>query len=227
MTVRENLAFGLRRRGVAKAEIDARVRAVAETLGLAGLLDRKPASLSGGQRQRVALGRAIVREPKVFLFDEPLSNLDAALRSSTRGELIRLHQRLRATMIYVTHDQVEAMTMGQRICIVNDGRVVQVGAPLAVYHNPADVFVAGFLGTPPMNLFPATLEKGASGFGARIAAGVIPLRGWVDAALAPLTGRAVTLGVRPEAVRLAPSGARRRVSTRPRSRSSRSARRPS
>jgi multiple sugar transport system ATP-binding protein len=204
MAVRENLAFGLRRRGVAKAEIDARVRAVAETLGLAGLLDRKPASLSGGQRQRVALGRAIVREPKVFLFDEPLSNLDAALRSSTRGELIRLHQRLRATMIYVTHDQVEAMTMGQRICIVNDGRVVQVGAPLAVYHNPADVFVAGFLGTPPMNLFPATLEKGAGGLGARIAAGVIPLRGWVDAALAPFIGRAVTLGVRPEAVRLAP-----------------------
>ncbi|MBA3253083.1 MAG: sn-glycerol-3-phosphate ABC transporter ATP-binding protein UgpC [Burkholderiaceae bacterium] len=154
MSVLDNLAFGLRRRGVSTSEIDKRVRAVAETLGLAELLKRKPHALSGGQRQRVALGRAIVRDPKVFLFDEPLSNLDAALRVGMRGELIKLHHRLGATMIYVTHDQVEAMTMGDRICIMNGGKVVQLGSPLDVYREPADMFVASFLGSPPTNLLP-------------------------------------------------------------------------
>ena len=156
MTVFDNLAFGLRRRDVSKSEIDQRVRNVAATLGMAELLKRKPHALSGGQRQRVALGRAIVRDPKVFLFDEPLSNLDAALRVGMRGELIKLHHHLGATMIYVTHDQVEAMTMGDRICIMNGGKVVQIGAPLDVYRDPADMFVASFLGSPPTNLLPAS-----------------------------------------------------------------------
>jgi multiple sugar transport system ATP-binding protein len=155
MNVFDNLAFGLRRRGVERGEIERRVREVASTLGLADFLKRKPHALSGGQRQRVALGRAIVRDPKVFLFDEPLSNLDAALRVGMRGELIKLHHRLGATMIYVTHDQVEAMTMGDRICIMNAGKVAQIGAPLEVYRNPADTFVASFLGSPPTNLIPA------------------------------------------------------------------------
>ena len=139
---------------------------VAATLGLAVLLERKPYALSGGQRQRVALGRAIVRDPKVFLFDEPLSNLDASLRVSTRGELIKLHRRLGATMIYVTHDQVEAMTMGSRICIMDKGKVVQIGAPLEVYRRPAEPFVASFLGNPPMNLMPAPVEGGRLVLGA-------------------------------------------------------------
>ena len=134
---------------------------MAATLGLSPLLDRKPHALSGGQRQRVALGRAIVRDPKVFLFDEPLSNLDAALRVSTRGEIAALHRRLGATMIYVTHDQVEAMTMGSRICIMNGGKVVQVGEPLEVYRRPANTFVASFLGNPPMNLLKAVVTDDA------------------------------------------------------------------
>jgi len=155
MSVLDNLAFGLRRRGIERAEIERRVQNVASTLGLGELLKRKPHALSGGQRQRVALGRAIVRDPKVFLFDEPLSNLDAALRVGMRGELIKLHHRLGATMIYVTHDQVEAMTMGDRICIMHGGKVAQIGAPLEVYRKPADTFVASFLGSPPTNLMPA------------------------------------------------------------------------
>jgi len=161
MTVRDNLAFGLRRRSIPGPEIKARVTRVAETLGLTELLDRKPAALSGGQRQRVALGRSIVRDPKVFLFDEPLSNLDAALRTHTRGELIRQYNHLKATMIYVTHDQVEAMTMGTRICVMRDGRIVQIGAPLEVYENPSDTFVASFIGSPPTNLLTAQCIGGA------------------------------------------------------------------
>ena len=161
MTVFDNLAFGLRRRDFSASEIDRRVKDVASTLGMAELLKRKPHALSGGQRQRVALGRAIVRDPKVFLFDEPLSNLDAALRVGMRGELIKLHHRLGATMIYVTHDQVEAMTMGERICIMNGGKVVQIGAPLDVYREPADTFVAAFLGSPPMNLIAARFDAKA------------------------------------------------------------------
>jgi multiple sugar transport system ATP-binding protein len=161
MTVAENLAFGLKRRRVPAAEIGRRVKDAAEILGLSPLLERKPHALSGGQRQRVALGRAMVREPMVFLFDEPLSNLDAALRVNTRNELIRQHHRLASTMIYVTHDQVEAMTMGTRICVMNGGKVAQIGAPLDVYWQPADTFVARFLGAPPMNLF--TLPGAAPG----------------------------------------------------------------
>ena len=163
MKVRDNLAFGLRRRGMAKEHIKQRVDQVAESLGLTPYLNRRPHALSGGQRQRVAVGRAIVRDPKVFLFDEPLSNLDASLRVSTRNELVSLHDRLGATTIYVTHDQVEAMTMGSRICIINEGQLVQIGAPMEVYRRPANTFVAGFLGSPPMNLLPARLEKATAG----------------------------------------------------------------
>jgi multiple sugar transport system ATP-binding protein len=181
---------------VDRAEIARRVAAVAETLGLAGLLDRKPHALSGGQRQRVALGRAIVRDPKVFLFDEPLSNLDAALRVSTRGEIARLHRRLGATMIYVTHDQVEAMTLGHRICIMSGGKVVQVGPPLAVYRHPANTFVAAFLGNPPMNLLPARATDASGGFTVRLGEVTIELPPARCLPLAP--GTAVTLGIRPE-----------------------------
>ncbi len=159
LTVFENLAFGLMLRKLPRAEIETRVRAAAAQLDLAGVLDRLPKALSGGQRQRVAVGRAIVRQPQVFLFDEPLSNLDAKLRATTRAELIRLHQRLQATMLYVTHDQVEAMTMGDRICVLHDGSVQQVAPPLELYNSPANLFVAGFIGSPPMNFFPGTLEK--------------------------------------------------------------------
>ena len=155
MTVFDNMAFGLRRRGLSKPEIARKVNSAAEGLELSLLLDRRPFALSGGQRQRVALGRAIVREPKVFLLDEPLSNLDAALRATTRSELVKLHQRIRTTMIYVTHDQVEAMTMGTRICIMSAGRIVQIGHPMEVYRDPANTFVARFLGSPAMNLLPA------------------------------------------------------------------------
>jgi multiple sugar transport system ATP-binding protein len=159
MNVRENLAFGLRRRKVGRAEIDRRVTNVAGILGLSDLLERRPHALSGGQRQRVALGRAIVRDPKVFLFDEPLSNLDAALRASTRQEIASLHRRLEGTMIYVTHDQVEAMTLGDRICVMQNGKVAQAGPPLEVYRKPANVFVARFLGSPPMNIVPVSIDR--------------------------------------------------------------------
>ena len=194
MTVGDNLAFGLRRRNVPKADIARRVAEAAGILGLTPYLSRKPAALSGGQRQRVALGRAMVREPRVFLFDEPLSNLDAALRVNTRNELIRQHHRLRSTMIYVTHDQVEAMTMGTRICVMNAGRVAQVGAPLDVYWHPADTFVARFLGSPPMNLIPVTVEGDrATGPGVRA-----PLACWRPDTLGRLHGQTAILGVRAE-----------------------------
>jgi multiple sugar transport system ATP-binding protein len=197
MTVRDNLAFGLRRRGTNKAEVERRVTHAAATLGLSDYLGRKPFALSGGQRQRVALGRAIVREPKVFLFDEPLSNLDTALRSSTRNELIRQHRALAATMIYVTHDQVEAMTMGQRICIIDQGKVVQVGPPLKVYRDPANTFVASFLGNPPMNLM-ATELVDTGGLAVRLGDVSLPIVGLARDSLAEFVGRPVTLGVRPE-----------------------------
>jgi ABC-type sugar transport system ATPase subunit len=152
-TVRDNLAFGLRMRRLPAPEIRARVERTAAALGIAPLLDRRPSQLSGGQRQRVALGRAIVREPRAFLFDEPLSNLDPRLRGETRVELVELHGRLGATMVYVTHDQEEAMTLGQRIAVLRDGAIEQVAAPRDVYLRPATVFVAQFVGSPPMNLF--------------------------------------------------------------------------
>ncbi|MEP9379969.1 ABC transporter ATP-binding protein [Aquabacter sp. CN5-332] len=203
MSVAENLAFGLRRRSFSNAEIDRRVSDVAGILGLAPLLARKPSALSGGQRQRVALGRAMVREPQVFLFDEPLSNLDAALRVNTRSEIIKQHNRLGSTMIYVTHDQVEAMTMGTRICVMNAGKVAQIGAPLDVYWQPANTFVARFLGSPPMNLMEATLTSGDNR--ARSAAVDAPLSRWTDTTLQSYTGRKVTLGVRAEDMMIDPA----------------------
>ena len=160
MSVYENMAFGLKLRKVPKPEIQARVKAAAAMLGLEDCLDRKPKALSGGQRQRVALGRAIVRQPKVFLFDEPLSNLDAKMRVSTRAEISKLHARLGATMIYVTHDQAEAMTMGDRICVIREGNILQVDDPLTLYHQPVNLFVAGFIGSPAMNFFRGTVQRG-------------------------------------------------------------------
>jgi ABC-type sugar transport system ATPase subunit len=158
MSVRRNMSFSLELRKVPRARIDERVEAVAQTLGIGHLLDRRPKQLSGGQRQRVALGRAIVREPSVFLFDEPLSNLDAKLRTAMRGELIRLHKRLGTTVVYVTHDQVEAMTMGQLVVVMKDGRIEQLGPPLEVYRNPQTLFVAEFIGSPAMNLLPGRID---------------------------------------------------------------------
>ena len=205
MSVKENLAFGLRRRAVPRDEIERRVTGVATTLGLATLLERKPHALSGGQRQRVALGRAIVRDPKVFLFDEPLSNLDAALRVSTRGEISALHRRLGATMIYVTHDQVEAMTMGSRICIMNGGKVIQVGEPLEVYRRPANTFVASFLGNPPMNLMQAVVTDDPSGRAIRIGAWSFLLPAERMSPLRP--NSSLIFGIRPEKISATPGGA--------------------
>ncbi|MDD2237019.1 MAG: sn-glycerol-3-phosphate ABC transporter ATP-binding protein UgpC [Kiritimatiellae bacterium] len=159
MTVYNNMAFGLKLRHYPKAEIDKRVQEAAEILNIQPLLERKPKALSGGQRQRVAVGRAIVRKPKAFLFDEPLSNLDAKMRVQMRAEINKLHTRLSSTMIYVTHDQVEAMTMGDRICVMKDGLIQQTAAPLELYHRPANRFVAGFIGSPPMNFFEGRLER--------------------------------------------------------------------
>ncbi len=161
MTVRQNLAYGLRNRRMDRAEIDRRVAEAARMLEIAPYLDRKPRQLSGGQRQRVAMGRAIVREPAAFLFDEPLSNLDAKLRVTMRGEIRQLQRRLGTTSVYVTHDQVEAMTLADRLVVLNGGRVEQIGAPLEVYSRPASVFVAGFIGAPAMNLLDATVVGGA------------------------------------------------------------------
>jgi multiple sugar transport system ATP-binding protein len=165
MTVRENLAFGLKRRKVPKVEIAERVDRMAAMLGLGELLGRKPAALSGGQRQRVAMGRALVREPRAFLMDEPLSNLDAKLRTSMRGELARLHERLPTTTVYVTHDQVEAMTLGDRVAVLRDGVVQQCAAPQELFDRPANIFVGAFIGSPAMNLVEASLEDGELSFG--------------------------------------------------------------
>jgi multiple sugar transport system ATP-binding protein len=184
MTVRENLAFGLRMRGTARALIDQRVQEAARALGLDPVLGRRPAQLSGGQRQRVALGRAIVREPKVFLFDEPLSNLDAKLRVETRAELARLHRRLGATVVYVTHDQEEAMTLGWRVAVMRDGFLQQVAPPMELYRRPANRFVAEFVGSPGMNFLPGDTVPG----------------------LAERRDGQVTLGVRPHDVTIVPPG---------------------
>jgi multiple sugar transport system ATP-binding protein len=199
MTVYDNLAFGLKLRRTPKAEIDRRVKEAAEILGLQNLLARKPKQLSGGQRQRVALGRAIVREPQVFLMDEPLSNLDAKLRVQTRAELIKLHQRLQTTVIYVTHDQVEAMTMGSRIAVMRDGILQQLDTPQSLYDQPANIFVAGFIGSPSMNFFDGkiaangadTLHAEADGLTLEIPAGR-------REALRQHVGREVIFGIRPE-----------------------------
>ena len=194
MSVYDNLAFGLKLRGTAKAEIDRRVTDVGEVLGIGHLLQRKPKELSGGQRQRVAVGRAIVREPAVFLMDEPLSNLDAALRIQTRAELQKLHQRIRRTTVYVTHDQVEAMTMGDRIAVMKDGLLQQLDTPQALHQQPANLFVAGFIGSPAMNFFPAKLTKDGDAMYAD--AGFF--RAPVSASIARSAGRDVVVGVRPE-----------------------------
>ena len=211
MTVFENMAFGLRLRKRPKAEIKRRVGEAAELLGLTELLDRLPKALSGGQRQRVAVGRAIVRQPKVFLFDEPLSNLDAKMRVQMRLELARLHERLAATMIYVTHDQVEAMTMGDRIVVMHEGVIQQVAPPLELYRHPANRFVAGFIGSPPMNLLEGRLVDDAGALKFELAeSGIrlpLPLSPERKTALAPYAGRALTLGLRPEALRLAEDSA--------------------
>ncbi len=198
MTVRENMEFGLKIRKMPKEEIARRVNGAAETLGISQLLDRKPKQLSGGQRQRVALGRAIVRNPSVFLFDEPLSNLDAKLRVQMRAEITKLQQRLQTTAVYVTHDQVEAMTMGTRIAVMNGGRIQQVGTPLEVYDKPANVFVAQFIGTPPMNFFDATLTDN----GTRLDAGKFSLQvpKFLRGETASRSGAKVLVGVRPENV---------------------------
>ena len=199
MSVADNLAFGLRRRRFDRAEISRRITEAADILGLTPYLTRRPHALSGGQRQRVALGRAIVRDPKVFLFDEPLSNLDAALRVSTRGEIAALHRRLGATMIYVTHDQVEAMTLGTRICIMSGGRIAQVGSPLEVYHRPHTTFVASFLGNPPMNLLPAKIEDGV------VRSGDLRIIPPPDRVRLAGSGDDCTFGIRPEHLDLQPN----------------------
>jgi multiple sugar transport system ATP-binding protein len=204
MTVAENLAFGLRLRKHDKATIDKRIKAAAETLGLTAMMDKRPGQMSGGQRQRVALGRALVREPSVFLLDEPLSNLDAKLRHSVRTEIARLHRQLGTTMIYVTHDQVEAMTLGQRIVVLKDGEVQQIDTPMALYERPANLFVAGFLGSPAMNLLEGKLVQ-ADGLVLDLGAGLrIPLG---EARVDPrwLDGQ-VTVGVRPEHLQPAEGG---------------------
>jgi multiple sugar transport system ATP-binding protein len=216
MTVYDNLAFGLRRRDVERAEVERRVRMAAEKLRLTEYLQRKPHALSGGQRQRVALGRAIVRDPKVFLFDEPLSNLDAALRVSTRNELIRQQHEIGTTSIYVTHDQVEAMTMGDRVCIMNEGRVIQIGGPLEVYRNPADMFVARFLGNPPMNLLRGRLEASDGRVVAHLGVGAVALPQRAESSLHHYIGRDVMVGIRPEDLyESAPPGAATRMARLP------------
>ena len=191
MTVEQNLGFGLRLRRTPRSEMHDRVRDVAHILGLDPLMRRKPAELSGGQRQRVAMGRAMVREPLAFLMDEPLSNLDAKLRVQMRAELVRLHDRLRTTTVFVTHDQVEAMTLGTRVAVLRDGVLQQVDTPQHLYHHPANLFVAAFMGSPPMNLVEATL----SGDSVSFAGFEIPLSGAVDTAA--LQGRSLVLGIRP------------------------------
>jgi multiple sugar transport system ATP-binding protein len=193
LSVRENMAFGLRIAKADRAEIDRQVRRAAEILNIEGLLDRKPAALSGGQRQRVAIGRAIVRQPQIFLFDEPLSNLDADLRVRMRYEFAKLHRQLRTTTLYVTHDQVEAMTLGDRIIVLRDGAIEQVGSPRELYDHPANIFVAQFLGTPRMNILAATMIDGAQ---ARLADG--RTIGLPELASPPAPERQLSIGIRPE-----------------------------
>jgi multiple sugar transport system ATP-binding protein len=198
MSVYDNMAFGLKLRRTPKKEIDRRVHDAAEFLQLSDLLNRKPKQLSGGQRQRVALGRAIVREPKVFLMDEPLSNLDAKLRVQMRAFLIKLHQRLQTTVIYVTHDQVEAMTMGTRIAVLKDGVLQQLDAPQVLYDHPVNMFVAGFIGSPSMNFVDARLEGTADNMTVNAGSFRVPVPANHAASLAPHLGKDCFFGIRPE-----------------------------
>jgi sn-glycerol 3-phosphate transport system ATP-binding protein len=202
MSVFQNMAYGLRIRGMARDEIGRRVDEAAGLLGLGALLTRKPRQLSGGQRQRVAMGRAIVRHPKLFLFDEPLSNLDAKLRVQMRAEIRRLQRRLGVTSLYVTHDQVEAMTLGDRLLVLHQGRPAQLATPLEVFERPADIYVAGFIGAPAMNFLPATLAR--DGTAAQLAAG--PLVPFADGRREGPAGRPLTIGIRPEHLVPGPDG---------------------
>ena len=199
MSVYDNMAFGLKLRKVPKPEIDRRVKEAAEMLSIGHLLDRKPKALSGGQRQRVALGRAVVRDPAVFLMDEPLSNLDAKLRVQTRSEISKLHQRLKTTFIYVTHDQTEAMTMGTRIAVMRDGLLQQIDTPQNLYDHPANMFVAGFIGSPSMNFFDAKLDKSGSGLVVHLGEGfTLPVPTYRAEMLSSHVGKNVYFGIRPE-----------------------------
>ncbi|MGV2068309.1 ABC transporter ATP-binding protein [Agrobacterium sp. 22-226-1] len=205
MSVRKNLAFGLENLRFKRAEIESRINEAARMLAIEPYLDRKPKQLSGGQRQRVAIGRAIVREPDIFLFDEPLSNLDAALRVQTRAEITRLHRDIKTTMIYVTHDQVEAMTMADKIVVLRAGRIEQVGSPLELFDNPRNLFVAGFLGSPRMNMLKGNIAKGSDGSIAIDAGYGVSLPCLVDpAAVSP--GQAVLAGIRPSHFTIADAG---------------------
>ncbi len=201
MTVQQNMAFGLENISMPRSEIDRRVNDAARILEIEALMARKPSQLSGGQRQRVAIGRAIVKEPKAFLFDEPLSNLDAALRVRTRVELAELHQRIKATMVYVTHDQTEAMTLADRIVVLNDRKIEQIGTPMEVYSRPASRFVAGFVGSPAMNFIKVKVSD--SGKVSRITAGD---GSKLPSAPAKMTAGPYELGIRPEALRIVPKG---------------------
>ncbi len=200
MNVYQNMSFALRLRKMPKAEIDLKVKEAAELLGIGTLLKRKPKELSGGQRQRVALGRAIVREPQVFLLDEPLSNLDAKLRVQMRSEISKLHHRLEATIVYVTHDQTEAMTMGDRIVVMKDGVIHQVGAPLDIYEHPINAFVAGFIGSPAMNFMPCTIFEEAEKFFVKASGFTLPIPSELVKAeqLRPYVGTEMLFGIRPE-----------------------------
>jgi multiple sugar transport system ATP-binding protein len=206
MSVYDNMAFGLKMRKFDKPEIDKRVREAADILGIHELLKRKPRQLSGGQRQRVALGRAIVRHPQVFLFDEPLSNLDAKLRVQMRVELKKLHERLGTTAIYVTHDQVEAMTLGDRVVVMKDGLVQQVGDPMVLYNEPANRFVAGFIGSPAMNFAGVRIAAENGGLWAESEGIRIKVPAPMAERMGPYTGKEVTFGIRPEDLHIAGAG---------------------
>ena len=198
MTAYENMAFGLKLRKYPREEIDRRVREAAQMMGITELLDRRPKALSGGERQRVAVGRAIVRKPAVFLFDEPLSNLDAKMRVEMRVELKKLHTRLQSTMVYVTHDQIEAMTLGERIVVMKDGEIQQVDEPLNIYEEPANEFVAGFIGAPPMNFLHGTIEQAAGGLVFTDGHARIAIPKDIEERVRGSIGKSVKLGIRPE-----------------------------
>src|SRR6516162_3928619 len=201
MTVFENMSFGLRLRRIPKPEIRARVEQAARILDITDLLQRRPKQLSGGQRQRVAMGRAIVRNPKVFLFDEPLSNLDAKLRVQMRTEIKRVHQKVKTTTVYVTHDQVEAMTLADRVVVMNQGRIEQIGTPHELYHHPRTRFVAGFIGSPAMNFIPCRLEQAGSGLRARVSDTIaLPVPSDREARYRSVASKEMVLGLRPEHV---------------------------
>ncbi len=202
MSVFDNMAYALKIRGLSKADIAARVRETGEMLGLGPLLDRKPRQLSGGQRQRVAMGRAIVRHPKLFLFDEPLSNLDATLRVTMRAEIKRLQRRMGVTSLYVTHDQVEAMTLGDRLLVLHKGRAVQLATPMEVFERPADTYVAGFIGAPAMNFLPGVLSHG----GTAVTLDLGPVLVFADGRRAVADGTRLTIGIRPENIAADPDG---------------------